>query len=332
MKFLITGAAGFIGFHVAQRLCTLQHEVVGIDNLNDYYEIGLKESRLERLRLFENFTWNKLDICDQQGMDQLFKSHQFERVIHLAAQAGVRYSVENPLAYAQSNLMGYFVVLDCCRKNQIQHLVYASSSSVYGLNNKIPFSTSDPVEQPVSFYAATKKSNELMAHSYSHIYGLPTTGLRFFSVYGPWGRPDMAYFKFTRAMLNGEAIDVYNQGNLSRDFTYIDDIVNGIVHIQNIIPTKSENPLADTNNQSSIPYRIFNIGRGEPIKLMEFISAIEKSLGIKAHKNFIEMQNGDLYRTYADVEEFKNVTGVVAETPLQQGIDNFVKWYKSYYQ
>ncbi|MBL0709951.1 MAG: SDR family NAD(P)-dependent oxidoreductase, partial [Colwellia sp.] len=260
MKYLVTGAAGFIGFHVAQRLCKQGHEVIGIDNLNDYYDVNLKLARLNELKPYSSFTFIKLDLADRQGIAALFSQEKFDRVIHLAAQAGVRYSIDNPMAYADSNLIGHLTILEGCRHNKVQHLVYASSSSVYGLNNKTPFSTSDSVDHPISLYAATKKSNELMSHTYSHLYGIPTTGLRFFTVYGPWGRPDMALFKFTKAIINGEPIDVYNLGDMQRDFTYIDDIVEGIIRIQDTIPQKNNDWKVESNSvaESSAPYKIFN--------------------------------------------------------------------------
>ena len=333
MKFLVTGAAGFIGSKVSERLCAAGHEVVGIDNINDYYDVNLKLDRLKKLELEKLFIFKKLDLIDRETINQLFLEHNFNRVIHLAAQAGVRYSIDNPFAYADSNLFGHLTILECCRNHNIQHLVYASSSSVYGLNSKMPFSTDDNVDHPISLYAATKKANELMSHTYSHLYDLPTTGLRFFTVYGPWGRPDMALLKFTHKIINGEPIDIYNHGNLSRDFTYIDDIVEGIIRIQNCVPiisdrcgTKSLSP-----SSSSAPYRVYNIGNGNPVKLMDYIYALEKSLGINAVKNFKEMQPGDVSSTWADTESLFKKIGYKPQTSLQTGIDKFTEWYKDYY-
>ena len=333
VKFLVTGAAGFIGFHVVQRLCEQGHEVIGIDNLNDYYDVNLKLARLNELKPLTSFNFIKLDLADRDGIAQLFAQEQFERVIHLAAQAGVRYSIDNPMAYADSNLVGHLTILEGCRHNDVKHLVYASSSSVYGLNSKIPFSTSDSVDHPISLYAATKKANELMSHTYSHLYGIPTTGLRFFTVYGPWGRPDMALFKFTKAIINDEPIDVYNQGNMQRDFTYIDDIVEGIIRIQDIIPQKDDNWKVENGSaaDSSAPYKIFNIGNGNPIKLLDFIQSLESSLGIKANKNLMPMQPGDVYQTYADVEDLFKITKNKPSMELEAGVEQFVRWYKEFY-
>ena len=333
MKYLVTGAAGFIGSAVVQRLCTLGHQVVGIDNLNDYYPVSLKMDRLKRIE-HELFTFKELDLADREGIATLFATEQFHRVIHLAAQAGVRYSIENPMAYADSNLVGHLTILEGCRHNKVQHLVYASSSSVYGLNRKMPFDTSDSVDHPVSLYAATKKANEMMAHSYSHLYNLPTTGLRFFTVYGPWGRPDMALFKFTNAIVKGEAIDVYNNGDMQRDFTYIDDIVEGILRIQDVIPTRQENWSVEEGSpaNSSAPYRIYNIGHGSPVKLMEYIEALEESLGVEAKKNFMPMQPGDVYATYADTEDLFKAIDYRPQVKVKEGVQAFVDWYKSYYQ
>lgn len=331
MKFLVTGAAGFIGSFVAKKLCESGHIVVGIDNLNDYYDPNLKQSRLDRLNKFCNFTFVKLDLADREGIAELFSSHQFERVIHLAAQAGVRYSLENPLAYIDSNLVGMATVLEGCRHNKVEHLVYASSSSVYGINEKMPFSESDPVDHQVSLYAATKKSNELMAHTYSHLYGLPTTGLRFFTVYGPWGRPDMAPFLFTDAIMKEERIKVFNHGKMMRDFTYIDDIVEGIVRIQNVIPQKNETNRNTEPSSSKAPYSVFNIGNNEPIELKAFIQAIEKATGKVAKKQYLPMQDGDVPATYADIEKLQNTINFKPETEINSGIQRFVDWYRSYY-
>lgn len=333
MKFLVTGAAGFIGFHVSKRLLNDGHQVVGIDNINDYYDVKLKESRLEKLESL-SFTFYKLDLADRDGMAKLFETEQFERVIHLAAQAGVRYSLENPYDYADSNLTGYLNILEGCRHNKVQHLLYASSSSVYGLNRKMPFSTDDSVDHPVSLYAATKKANELMAHTYSHLYSIPTTGLRFFTVYGPWGRPDMALFKFTKAMLEGKSIDVYNYGKMKRDFTYIDDIVEAIVRIQDVIPQPDPEWTVEEGSPatSSAPYRVYNIGNSSPVELMDYINALEQALGLEAKKNMMPIQPGDVLNTSAETQALYKTIGFKPETPVQQGVKNFVDWYKEYYQ
>lgn len=333
MKCLVTGAAGFIGFNVVKRLCHAGHDVVGIDNLNDYYDVGLKNSRLELLSKLNNFRFIKLDLSDGVGVAQLFAIEKFRRVLHLAAQAGVRYSLDNPMAYADSNIVGHLNILEGCRHHTIEHLVYASSSSVYGLNKKLPFSTSDSVDHPVSLYAATKKANELMSHTYSHLYGIPTTGLRFFTVYGPWGRPDMALFKFTKAILEGKEIDVYNNGDLSRDFTYIDDIVEGIIRISDVIPQQQLywTPEQGSPANSSAPYRVYNIGNGSPVKLLDFIHAIEESLGIEAKKNMLPMQLGDVHVTWAEMNDFIEATGYRPNIGVKDGVQRFVDWYKAYY-
>ncbi|MCD9546756.1 NAD-dependent epimerase/dehydratase family protein [Photobacterium carnosum] len=332
MKYLVTGVAGFIGSAITERLTALGHQVVGIDNLNDYYDVNLKSARLKRIE-HVNFEFIKLDLADREGMAELFKVQQFDRVINLAAQAGVRYSIDNPLAYADSNLIGFVNVLEGCRHNKVKHLIYASSSSVYGLNAKTPFETSDSVDHPISLYAASKKANELMAHTYSHLYGLPTTGLRFFTVYGPWGRPDMALFKFTKKIMNDEEIDIYNNGDMQRDFTYIDDIVEGIVRIQDVVPAKQPDWTVETGSaaDSSAPYRIYNIGNGKCEKLMDYIEALEDSLGIQAKKNFMPMQPGDVYKTYADTSGLFEATGYKPETPIKEGVENFVQWYRDFY-
>lgn len=315
MKFLVTGAAGFIGYHVAERLLTAGHQVVGIDNLNDYYDVGLKMARLDRLADKPGFRFIKLDLADREGMAALFAEHQFQRVIHLGAQAGVRYSLVNPLAYADANLIGHLNVLEGCRHNKVEHLLYASSSSVYGLNRKLPFATEDSVDHPVSLYAATKKANELMSHSYAHLYGLPTTGLRFFTVYGPWGRPDMALFKFTKAILAGESIDVYNHGEMHRDFTYIDDITEAIVRLQAVIPQADPSWTVEQGSPatSSAPYHVYNIGNNTPVKLMEYITALEQALGVTARKNMLPMQPGDVMDTSADTAELYRDIGFKPE-------------------
>ncbi|CAI1949334.1 NAD-dependent epimerase [Serratia proteamaculans] len=334
MKFLVTGAAGFIGYYTAERLLAAGHQVVGIDNLNDYYDVGLKMARLDLLADKPDFQFIKLDLADREGMAQLFAEHQFQRVIHLGAQAGVRYSLENPLAYADSNLIGHLNVLEGCRHNKVEHLLYASSSSVYGLNRKLPFATEDSVDHPISLYAATKKANELMSHSYSHLYGLPTTGLRFFTVYGPWGRPDMALFKFTKAILAGESIDVYNHGEMHRDFTYIDDIAESIVRLQAVIPQANAAWTVEQGSPatSSAPYHVYNIGNSSPVKLMEYISALEQALRIEARKNMLPMQPGDVLDTSADTAELYRVIGFKPETSVEEGVKRFVEWYKSFYK
>jgi len=324
MKYLVTGAAGFIGNFVAERLCNDGHEVVGIDNLNDYYDPALKLARLERIKHLTTFRFVKMDLANREGIATLFKSEQFDRVIHLAAQAGVRYSIENPMAYIDSNMVGMATILEGCRHNKVKHLVYASSSSVYGANTKIPFSEEDRVDNPVSLYAATKKSNELMAHTYSHLYSLPTTGLRFFTVYGPWGRPDMAPFLFTDAIANDRPIKVFNNGKMQRDFTYIDDIVEGIIRIQNVIPSSKQH----TQKVGSPFYKLYNIGNNQPVELEQFINCIENALDKKAVKQYLPMQDGDVVRTFADVSGLESEIGFKPNTDLQTGINNFVQWYK----
>ncbi|MDM4207504.1 NAD-dependent epimerase [Klebsiella spallanzanii] len=333
MKFLVTGAAGFIGFHACKRLLDAGHEVVGLDNMNDYYDVNLKQARLDLLQS-PLFSFHKIDLADREGIARLFADEKFNRVIHLAAQAGVRYSLENPFAYADSNLIGYLNILEGCRHNKVEHLLYASSSSVYGLNRKMPFSTDDSVDHPVSLYAATKKANELMAHTYSHLYGIPTTGLRFFTVYGPWGRPDMALFKFTKAMLEGKSIDVYNYGKMKRDFTYIDDIVEAIVRMQDIIPQPNPEWTVETGSpaDSSAPYRVYNIGNSSPVELMDYITALEEALGMKAEKNMMPIQPGDVLETSADTKPLYDMVGFRPQTSVKQGVKNFVDWYKAYYK
>jgi UDP-glucuronate 4-epimerase len=332
MKYLVTGAAGFIGACVVERLCEQGYQVVGIDNMNDYYDVSLKDARLARVE-HEKFEFIKIDLADREAMAALFVDQQFDHVIHLAAQAGVRYSIENPMAYADSNLVGHLNVLEGCRHNKVKHLIYASSSSVYGLNNKVPFSTADTVDHPISLYAATKKSNELMAHSYSHLYHLPTTGLRFFTVYGPWGRPDMAPYIFTKKILAGETIDINNNGDMWRDFTYIDDIVEGVIRIAEVIPKKDANWKVEegTPASSSAPYSVYNIGHGSPINLMKFIEAIEAELGIEAKKNFRGMQAGDVYQTYANTQDLFAATGYTPQVNVEEGVAKLVSWYKEFY-
>lgn len=333
MKTLVTGVAGFIGMHVAQRLLVEGVEVIGVDNLSDYYDVRLKEDRLKQIASFPNFRFIKLDLGDRIGMEKLFGDERFPRVVNLAAQAGVRYSLKNPHAYIDSNIVGFLNVLEGCRNHGVRHLVYASSSSVYGANAKIPFSVSDNVDHPVSLYAATKKSNELMAHVYSHIYGLATTGLRFFTVYGPWGRPDMSPSLFAKAILEGKPINVFNHGKMQRDFTYVDDIVDGVVRILDTIP--KSNPSFDRfaldNANSTAPYRIYNIGNHNPVELMTFIETIEDAVGKKARKNMLPMQAGDVVATYADIEDLRQAVGFVPRTSLKEGMEKFASWFKSYY-
>ena len=333
MKILLTGAAGFIGMHTAKRLLKRGDEVVGIDNLNDYYDVGLKQARLAQLTPHANFRFVHGDIADRATMEQLFASEKFQRVINLAAQPGVRYSLKNPHAYIQSNIVGLTNILEGCRHNQVEHLVYASSSSVYGANTHMPFSVHDNVDHPVSLYAATKKASEMMAHSYSHLYKLPTTGLRFFTVYGPWGRPDMSPSLFAGAILRGEPIDVFNQGKMQRDFTYIDDIVEGVVRVLEHVATPNPEFSTDAPDPSTsyAPYRIYNIGNHEPVELMTFIETIERAAGKTAVKNFLPMQAGDVVATYADVAALKDAVGFEPKTPLAEGIEKFVTWYREYY-
>ncbi|NLQ05769.1 NAD-dependent epimerase [Cylindrospermopsis raciborskii] len=334
MKILVTGTAGFIGFHLTNYLLGQGETVVGIDNLNNYYDVSLKQARLEQLQPNKLFTFAHVELADQQGIDKLFTEHEFDAVVNLAAQAGVRYSLKNPHAYINSNIVGFTNILESCRHHQIKHLVFASSSSVYGANTKVPFSTHDNVDHPISLYAATKKANELMAHTYSHLYGLPTTGLRFFTVYGPWGRPDMALFLFTKAILSGEPIEVFNYGKMKRDFTYIDDIVEGIVRVINNIPQGNTNWCGDDPDpgSSKAPYKIYNIGNNNPVELSRFIEVIEKCLGIKAKKNMLPLQPGDVTMTYADVDDLIQDVGFKPATPIEVGVKRFVEWYRDYYQ
>jgi UDP-glucuronate 4-epimerase len=333
LPVLVTGAAGFIGFHLAARLLDDGHKVVGVDNLNDYYDVSLKLARLDRLRVREGFEFHKLDLANRLGMEALFRENRFRSVVHLAAQAGVRYSIENPHAYVDSNVVGFLHVLEGCRTSRAGHLVYASSSSVYGANTAMPFSVHHNVDHPVSLYAATKKANELMAHTYAHLYGLPCTGLRFFTVYGPWGRPDMALFKFTRQILAGEPIDVYNYGRHRRDFTYIDDIVEGLVRVMDHIPEPDEGWNSDRPNPgtSRAPWRLYNIGNNRPVELIRYIEVIEECLGATAEKNLLPMQPGDVPDTYADVSALVDEIGYRPSTPIEAGVKSFIEWYREFY-
>ena len=333
-KTLVTGAAGFIGSYLTVRLLERGDEVVGLDNLNDYYEVSLKDARLARFSDHENFRFVKMDLSDREGMEALFAEEKFDKVVNLAAQAGVRYSLENPHAYIESNIVGFTNVLEGCRHNQVKHLVYASSSSVYGANETMPFSVHDNVDHPLSLYAASKKANELMAHTYSHLYRIPTTGLRFFTVYGPWGRPDMAPILFTKAILEGKPINVFNHGKMKRDFTYIDDIVEGV--IRTLDRVAEANPRWDGKRPdpatSRAPWRVYNIGNSTPVALMDFIGAIENALGIEAKKNFLPMQPGDVPATAANVDALINDVGFKPDTSIEQGVKNFVDWYLEYYK
>lgn len=349
MKVLVTGSAGFIGYHLTKALLLRGDIVIGIDNINDYYDVNLKYGRLAELGIvrekviegieaqsdsFPNFQFLRLDITDASQLNSLFASQKFDVVCHLAAQAGVRYSLTNPHAYLDSNIRGFLNILECCRHNSIKHLVYASSSSVYGLNKKMPFAADNNVDHPISLYAASKKSNELMAHTYSYLFNIPTTGLRFFTVYGPWGRPDMALFLFTKAIIEGKPIEVFNNGNMRRDFTYIDDIVEGLLRVIDN-PSKS-NPRWDNQNPdpsaSSAPYRILNIGRGKPVNLMDFIEEIEKGLGLKAIKNYLPLQDGDVEETWANIDDLKSDLNYVPKVEVSEGVPHFVKWYKDFYK
>lgn len=349
MKILVTGTAGFIGFHLANTLIKLGHTVVGIDSINDYYQVSLKYDRLQAAGINKasiayntltnstsqpNYSFVQLKLEDAEHLQQLFTQQQFDVVVNLAAQAGVRYSITNPSAYIDSNIVGYANLLECCRHNNIKHLVYASSSSVYGLNESIPFETSDSVDHPISLYAATKKSNELMAHVYSHLYGLPTTGLRFFTVYGPWGRPDMAMYLFTKAIIDGKPIQVFNNGEMERDFTYIDDIVDGICKVIDNTATSNNdwNGKKPDPSSSKAPYKIYNIGNSQPVKLTAFIDAIEHKLDKKAQRNLLPMQPGDVHKTFANVQDLKNNVGYLPKTSITQGVNNFIDWYTSYYK
>lgn len=348
MKILITGVAGFIGFYLSEYLANRGDEIIGLDNINDYYDVSIKYGRLKSLGIeksdieynklilsskFRNFSFIKLNLEDKENIEKLFKKENFDKVINLAAQAGVRYSLINPQAYINSNITGFLSILECCRNYEIKHLTYASSSSVYGLNEKQPFSSKDNVDHPVSLYAASKKSNELMAHTYSHLFGIPTTGLRFFTVYGPWGRPDMALFIFTKAILENRPIDVYNYGKMERDFTYISDIIQGIVKVNDNPPkgNKNWNSKNPDPSSSKAPYKIYNIGNSKPVELMSFVKTIEEELGIKAHINLLPIQPGDVPATYADVTDIAETLGYKAEVSVKEGIRNFINWYKEFY-
>ena len=333
MKVLVTGAAGFIGSQLSKRLLERGNEIVGLDNLNEYYDINLKKARLTQLEELPNFRFIKLELADRSGIAELFAREKFNRVVNLAAQAGVRYSIENPHAYVDSNVVGFVNLLEGCRYNNVEHLVFASSSSIYGLNTLMPFSVHQNVDHPISLYAATKKANELMAHTYAHLYNLPTTGLRFFTVYGPWGRPDMALFKFTKAILEDKPIDVYNYGKMRRDFTYIDDIVEGVIRVLDHIPSSNPDWSSDSPDPSTspAPYKLYNIGNNQPVELMHYIETLEKVLGKPAKKNMLPMQAGDVPMTYADVNDLEREVGFKPQTSIVEGIGHFVKWYKSYY-
>ncbi|MEE9447469.1 MAG: NAD-dependent epimerase [Arenicellales bacterium] len=334
MHVLITGGAGFIGSTLAHRLLDRGDTVTALDNLNDYYEVSLKEARLARLEQRKGFRFVKMDLVENDKLKTLFTEGKFDAVMNLAAQAGVRYSIDNPSAYVQANMVGFGNLLECCRYNKIKHLVFASSSSVYGANTKLPFSEDDAVDHPVSLYAASKKANELMAHTYAHLYGVPCTGLRFFTVYGPWGRPDMAFFKFTKMMLAGESIPVFNHGNLSRDFTYIDDIVEGVLRVIDRPATPDENFNSDTPTPaaSKAPFRVYNIGNGSRVKLMDYIETLEDCLGVKANYEMLPMQDGDVHATNADITRLKNEFGFEPKTDVKTGLQAFVDWYREYYK
>ncbi len=330
---LVTGAAGFIGYHLAKRLLANGYRVVGLDNLNPYYDVALKAARLEELKNESNFTFFKFDLSDRKQLEDIFNGTEFDVVVNLAAQAGVRYSLENPHAYVDSNLVGFVNLLECCRHHAVPHLVFASSSSVYGANTTMPFSVHDNVDHPVSLYAATKKANELMAHTYSHLYGLPCTGLRFFTVYGPWGRPDMALFLFTQAILENKPIQVFNHGKMQRDFTYIDDIIEGVVRVMGRLPVANPNWQGDAPDPgtSYAPYKIYNIGNNQPVELLKFIEVIEAALGKKAKKQFMDLQPGDVVATYADVDDLMQDVGFKPATPIEKGVALFIEWYQRFY-
>lgn len=333
MSILVTGTAGFIGNELANKLLDRGEQVIGLDNLNDYYEVSLKEARLSKIVDRPNYINIIADLHDKSEVDEIFDKYKPKIVVNLAAQAGVRYSIQNPYVYVDSNVLGFLNILEGCRHHEVEHLVYASSSSVYGANTKMPFSTHDNVDHPVSLYAATKKSNELMAHTYSHLYGIPTTGLRFFTVYGPWGRPDMAYFLFAKAILEGKTINVYNHGKMQRDFTYIDDIIEGVLRVMDKIPARngSWNSALPDPSTSKAPYKIYNIGNNNPVELMQMIETLEKHLGVTANKNFMPIQPGDVLATYADVDDLINDVGFKPQTSIEEGLEKFVKWYRSYY-
>lgn len=333
MRILVTGAAGFIGFHLAKRFLQDGHEIYGLDNLNDYYSVKLKKDRLSQLQEYSNFFFAHMDLANRKDIEEFFADKKFTHVVNMAAQAGVRYSIENPLAYVDTNIVGFTHLLEGCRHNSVEHLVFASSSSVYGLNTKMPFSVHDNVDHPISLYAASKKSNELMAHTYSYLYGLPCTGLRFFTVYGPWGRPDMALFLFTKAILAGEPINVFNYGKMRRDFTYIDDIVEGVYRVTFKIPAANSDWSGDDPDPATgkCPYRIYNIGNNNTVELGRFIEVLERELGIEAEKNYMPMQPGDVPATYANVDDLMREVGFKPDTPIEKGIADFVKWYKEYH-
>ncbi|MBC8065694.1 MAG: NAD-dependent epimerase [Chlorobia bacterium] len=333
-KILVTGAAGFIGFHVSRELASQGYEVLGLDNLNDYYDATLKEARLGGLCDLPKFSFEKVDISVPAELDPIFEEHRFDAIVHLAAQAGVRYSIENPATYIQSNVVGTANLLEWARQTKVKHFVYASSSSVYGMNRTVPFSENDSVDHPISLYAATKKADELLAHSYSHLFGLPTSGLRFFTVYGPWGRPDMATFKFTKAILEGKRIDVYNNGQMRRDFTYIDDIVSGTVEAMKLPPAPDPNwsPETPVAQSSSAPYRIYNIGNHQSVELTHFISVLESAIGKKAELNLLPMQPGDVHETYASIDALHEAVGYQPTTPIEVGLPKFVEWYRNFYR
>jgi UDP-glucuronate 4-epimerase len=332
-NILVTGAAGFIGFHLANRLLKDGYHVTGIDNLNSYYDVSLKQARLEKLKRFENFYFFRADLVDRKSMEKIFDETRFDVVVNLAAQAGVRYSLENPYAYVDSNLVGFINILESCRHSKVKHLVFASSSSVYGANTKMPFSVHHNVDHPVSLYAASKKANELMAHTYSHLFGLPCTGLRFFTVYGPWGRPDMALFLFTRAILEGKPIQVFNHGQMQRDFTYIDDIVEGVVRVMGRLPEPNPAWSGDDPDPgtSYVPYKIYNIGNNQPVELTRFIEVIENALGKRAQKEFLDLQPGDVPATYANIDDLARDIGFKPSTSIENGVGRFTSWYKDYY-
>ena len=333
-KILVTGAAGFIGFHLCKRLLARGDEVSGLDNLNDYYDVSLKHDRLSQLEEISGFKFYECSLEDRNTVEALFRTEQFDKVVNLAAQAGVRYSLQNPHAYISSNIVGFMNILEGCRHNGVKHLVYASSSSVYGANTRMPFSVHHNVDHPVSLYAATKKSNELMAHTYSSLYGLPTTGLRFFTVYGPWGRPDMALFLFTKAIIEGRPIDVFNYGKMQRDFTYIDDIIEGVIRVTDVTPAANPAWSGDSPDPgaSYAPYRIYNIGNNSPVELLHFIETLERSLGMTAIKNLLPIQAGDVPATYADVDDLMNDVGFKPSTSIEEGVNRFVEWYRAYYR